>query len=219
METNYQLDALDAVRALTRGFDEVAELPDGTTRRGKLPALLELLAIDVAEATPVPGGARGYESKSPAHGPCLDALIAIKVESRALARLVGASQRGIADTLQGVPVAMSSRPTQEQKYVARRLQALVSQARLALGLDEPPILLRSIRCPYCGVKDSVVAARTEYRAWCTTRACVDPNGRRWSWQGETELHLLGASQDATSDGLAPEPTGFGSPRHSLEIGQ
>lgn len=193
---NWLLEAADAVNALTSGFFESVELEDGSRRRGSLPALITMLEEDLSEASPVEGGAKAWESKSPLHTPSLMCLRRIDKTARDIAVVVGAPTRGSTrDTLHGILGHLGAADDAIQRSVAADLAGLVNNARLVLGIDLPPIRLRSVRCPYCG-RASILAARRESKAWCTTHGCLDPEERRYVWEGEVALRLLGESQAA-----------------------
>lgn len=193
-DRDYILDTSDAVRALVSGFNESVELEDGSRRRGTLPGLIELLRDEMAEAGGAGGGSSAYESKTPFNSACFEMLRTIEVKARYLARVAGAPMRDDAcEQLRGIVGVIGSASPGVQRQVADDLDALVVSARLVLGLDKAPIPLRGIVCPYCG-RDALLAARNESRVWCNTGGCCDTEGRRYEWEGEVSMRLLGASQ-------------------------
>lgn len=193
-ERDYVLDTSDAVRALVSGFNESVELEDGSRKRGTLPGLIQLLVEDMSEASPTGGGAKEWESKVPYHSPSFECLANITAKARYLARVAGAPMRDdTGEMLRGIVGVIGEATPGVQRQVADDLDALVVSARLVLGLDKAPIALRGVLCPYCS-RPSIMAARNESRVWCVTGGCVDPEGRRWEWSGETQMRLLGESQ-------------------------
>lgn len=182
------------VAELCDGADERVELDDGSSVKGRLPALLDLLDAETRGAAG--GGAAGgsSEGRLPLFTPAYDALLAITATAYRLAGIVGAPARSTTrDTLRGVVGSSGGHERIVLLDVERELREQVDHARRVLSIDLPPIPLRGVLCPYC-LRPSVLAARREHRAWCSTRGCVDDDERPYVWAGETALRLLGATQ-------------------------
>lgn len=184
-----------AVAELCDGFEELVVLDDGTRVKGNLPALIDLLDEETRGATGSSGAGSSTESRVPFFTPAYDALMAIAAAGMRLTGILELKPRAdVKDSLRGVLGGAAGRDESTLRRVAGELEEVVALARHVLSIDLPPIHLRGVLCPYCG-KPSILASRRETRAWCSTRDCVDPEDRRYVWDGELALRLLGASQD------------------------
>jgi len=189
---------VDLVDQLVAPFTERVQLDDGTYVSGRLPALIDMLNDDAAFASASTGSSSGFESQVPVYSPAHDALMLLDEESADLSYLLGLPPaRLVKERLRRLVGAAAAVDDKLFIQVVVTLAARVASIREVLGLDLPPLRLRSVKCPYCG-EASVFAGRREVRAWCTTQDCVDPDGQRYVWVGEAGLHWLGAAQQVSA---------------------
>jgi DNA-directed RNA polymerase subunit RPC12/RpoP len=194
VEDKLLADIAALVAELVDGFDETVELDDGTTTRGRLPGLIALLDAETRGATGQTGGGSSTEARIPIFTPAYDALLLIAATAmRCTGQLGGPVRVDVRDALRGVVGLAAGADKMTLMIVRADLKEAVSHARHVLSIDLPPIHLRGIRCPHCRGR-RVLASRREHSAWCANPDCVDPEKRRYVWQGEVQLRLLGAMQ-------------------------
>jgi hypothetical protein len=168
-------------RKVKRGDREVAIL-DWAVHRTRAPGLVDQLGVIVQHGSrrgvvipgaAVPGGSPGWDADgalSPMVGgsfesapPVAEALWLADDIKRRFAELVEETRDEDRGGSSLIDIALDDPETGQR--IARRLRALVSQARIELGYDAPIVTLRDVYCPLCG-GEMRVRVDASSAVWC-----------------------------------------------------